>query len=66
MFLILEVLDDEGEKFGLLGQAVGLCLLIAVVTAIWLKWGAAYGVISLLVYIVLSRALFSNERINED
>ena len=56
----------RGEKFGLLAQAVGLCLLIAGVTAIWLKWGTAYGVISLLAYIVLSRALFSNERINED
>ena len=54
------------EKFVLLAHLLALVLIAAGVTAIWLKWGAAAGVISLLASMILSRALFSNERINED
>ena len=54
------------EKFVLFAHLVALLLIVAGVTAIWLKWGTSAGVITLLVSMILSRVLFSNNRTNED
>ena len=56
----------RGEKFGLLAEAVALLLIVAGVAAIWMKWGPPAGIIALLSYMLVSKALFGNSRTNED